>query len=83
MGKNKIMCEEDFEKCFNWRTAEKCCANCKHGEGEYEGYATCYHPKRNDGGYAYKEGELVSKCFPYNTHKCDVCDLWEAKGKKA
>lgn len=81
MNDNKIMCAEDFEKCFNVRLAEKCCANCKHGECEYEGYVTCRHHKRNDGGYAYESGELAYKICTYNSSKCYVCDQWEAKSK--
>lgn len=79
MPSKEIMCCEDFERAFHVRLAEKCCANCKHGGSEYEGFATCSHPKRNDGGYADEEGE--SKYYTYNAHQCDVCDLWEAKGK--
>ena len=62
----KIMCMEDFDTTFHVRLADKCCANCKHGEYECEGGATCRNPKRNDGGYLY-----------YNTLQCNVCDLWE------
>ena len=82
MSSKEIMSEEDFNRIFNARLAEKCCANCKHGKCEYDGYATCRHPKRNDGGYAYEEGELTKKYYSYNTHQYDVCDLWEAKGEK-
>ena len=71
------MCSEDFDRIFNVRLAE-CCANCKYGECEYEGCATCSHPKRNDGGYADEEGELASKYYSYNAHQWEVCDLWEA-----
>lgn len=80
MQSKEIMCSEDFERAFHVRLAEKCCANCKHGECEYEGCATCRHPERNDDGYTYEQGELASKYYSYNAHQCDVCDLWEAKG---
>lgn len=76
----KIMCCEDFERVFNVRRAQKCCANCKYGSCEYEGFATCSHPKRNDGGCKNEEGE--GSYYPYNAHQCDVCDLWKKKGSK-
>lgn len=82
MDKTKIMCNEDFKKCFNWRIAEKCCENCKHGEEECDAYITCHHPKRNDGGYAYEEGETASKFYTYNSKRHMVCDLWETKETK-
>lgn len=75
----KIMCEADFNKAFHVRLADKCCANCKHGENEYEGGATCSHPSRNDGGNAYENGECASKWYGYNTMQCNVCNGWEAK----
>ena len=80
MSSKEIMCAEDFERVFNVRLAEKCCANCKHGDCEYEGGATCSHPKRNDGGRSYEEGEVAQKYYSYNVCQCNVCDLWEAKG---
>lgn len=81
MSSKEIMCAEDFDRVFNVRLAEKCCANCKHGDCEYEGEATCSHPKRNDGGQSYEEGELAQKYYSYNACQCNVCDLWEAKGE--
>ena len=80
MKAKEIMCCEDFERVFNVRRAQKCCAKCKYGSCEYEGFATCSHPKRNDCGYGDEE-EDSSKYYPYNTHQCDVCDLWKTKGK--
>ena len=32
MPSKEVMCSDDFERIFNVRLAEKCCANCKHGE---------------------------------------------------
>lgn len=78
MQSQEIMCSEDFERIFNVRVAEKCCANCKYGGIKYEGFATCSHPKRNDCGYGYEEGE--EKYYPYNILQCNTCDLWEKKG---
>lgn len=78
----KIMCQEDFDRVFNMRIADKCCANCKYSKCEHEGYATCSHPARNDGGYCYEEGEETSKCWPYNTMRSNVCDGWGPKEKK-
>ncbi len=75
----KIMCEADFDKALNVRLADKCCANCKHGENEYEGGATCSHPERNDGGNYYENGECARKVWEYNTMQGYVCDGWEAK----
>ena len=75
----QIMCKKDFDDVFHVRVADRCCANCKHGENEYEGGATCRHPKRNDGGHDYEEGITTSKWYSYNTMQCDVCDLWEGK----
>ena len=71
------MCSEDFEVAFHVRLAARCCANCKHGKNEYDGYATCFHPKRNDGGRDYEAGETTSKWSSYNTWQNSVCDLWE------
>lgn len=76
----EITCCEEFERMFNVRLAEKCCANCKHGEREYEGCATCKHPKRNDTEYWYKDEDTLPYA-PYNVKQFNVCDLWEAKGK--
>lgn len=73
------MCEKDFDAVFHVRLAPRCCANCKHGDNEFEGGATCYHPNRNDGGYSYEEGEVTSKWHCYNTMQNFVCDLWEEK----
>ena len=75
----KIMCREDFERAFHVRLADRCCANCKHGESEYEGCATCRHPFRNDGGKDYEAGERASKVYSYNSMQHEVCDLWEQK----
>jgi hypothetical protein len=63
----------DFEKEFHLRFAEKCCGNCKYGKCEYDGDATCSHPKRND---TNEDG------VPYlkrNVMQMSVCDLWEKK----
>ena len=69
----KITCMSDFEKAFNLRRAEKCCGNCKYGECEYDGDATCSHPKRHD---TDKDGIPYSQC---NVMQMSVCDLWEKK----
>lgn len=79
MQSQEIMCSEDFERIFNVRLAEKCCANCKHGEIEYEGDATCIHPNRNDTGcWAKEDATLPYQTF--NVMQSNVCDLWEAEG---
>lgn len=57
----------EFEKAYNVRLAEKCCASCKHGDVCYEGEANCNHP--------FVRGEL-----PRGGMIDDVCDLWEKKG---
>lgn len=76
MPSKEIMCCEDFERTFKVRVADKCCANCKYSDNEYEGFATCRHPKRNDGG------EDESSYYSYNAHQWEVCDLWEAKKRR-
>lgn len=81
MSSKEIMCAEDFVRIFNVRLAEKCCANCKYGDCEYEGGATCRHHKRNDGGWLYEKGEVSQKYYSYNVCQCNVCNLWEAKGE--
>ena len=66
----KITSMSDFEKAFNFRRAEKCCGNCKYGKCEYDGGATCRHPKRND---ADEDGIPYLK---HNVMQIGVCDLW-------
>lgn len=75
-----IMCREDFAREFHVRLADKCCANCKHGENECEGEATCMHPKRNDTGY-WAEEDVTLPYQAFNVIQSNVCDLWEPKGK--
>ncbi|MBO7686727.1 MAG: hypothetical protein J6V72_10095 [Kiritimatiellae bacterium] len=58
---------KDFEKAYNFREADKCCANCKHGEVEYEGECTCNHP-------------LIDKYECSGNMINNVCDLWEKEG---
>lgn len=74
-----IMCMEDFDKAYHLRTAERCCLNCRHGECEWEGGATCSHPLRNDGGKDQEDGEPAQRVYSYNTMVCNVCDLWKPK----
>lgn len=62
-----------FEQKYNYRVAEKCCLNCKHGEPEYEGEASCTHPERD-----YEEGGETMTGY-YNCDLCHVCDAWERK----
>ena len=62
-----------FEKKYNYRVAEKCCLNCKHGHPEYEGEASCTHPERT-----YEEGGIVEQ-GNYNCSCHNVCDAWERK----
>ena len=73
----EINSTKDFEKKFNYRTADRCCANCKHGENEYEGGATCHHVERFDFG---RDADI--RIMSYNVLQCDVCDAWEAKEAK-
>jgi hypothetical protein len=60
---------EEFEKAHNFRLAEKCCFNCKHGDVQYEGECGCDHPLVKDEGPSWTGGSIA-----------DVCDLWEKKG---
>lgn len=76
MKSKEIKCREDFERIFNVRIAEKCCASCKHSDIEVEGDATCKHPKRNDKGQLSKE-DAVSTYKTFNVMQSSVCDLWE------
>ena len=67
---------KDFDRTFHLRIADQCCGNCRHGkcEDEYglnwQGEATCSHPKRNDGDPPYELGNVL---------QCQTCDLWEGK----
>ena len=74
-----IMCEKDFDDVFHVRVADRCCANCEYGRNEYEGGASCLHPRRNDGGHDYEKGQVASKWRSYNTMQNFVCDLWSRK----
>ena len=69
---DEINCAEDFERKYNYRLAERCCANCKHGENGYEGCATCRHPERFDFG---RHNDFRIRA--YNVNQSDVCDAWE------
>ena len=60
----------EFDRKYHLRLSEKCCANCMHGDPDFEGEARCSHPKRG-----YKPGERVR----LNTECDNVCDLWESK----
>ena len=55
---------EDFKTKYHLRDADRCCANCKHGDVQYDGECSCDHPLCQDSIMA---GEW--------THS--VCDLWE------
>lgn len=70
----EINSPEDFEKKFNYRTADRCCVNCKYGESEWEGGGTCHHPERFDFGR-----DDDTRIMSYNVLQCDVCDAWEKK----
>lgn len=59
----------EFQKAHNFRAAEKCCANCKHGEVGYEGECSCFHPLIDTDEHLWS-GNMVN----------DVGDLWERKG---
>lgn len=63
---------EEFQKAHNFRAAEKCCANCKHGEVGYEGECGCFHPLIDTDDRPWY-GNMIN----------DVCDLWEQKGGAA
>ena len=87
MAAKEIMCAEDFDRIFNVRLAEKCCANCKHSKCEYEGCATCFNPKRNDGGYIYTKKEIRRKNTIHTmltSVMCATCGkLKEARSERA
>ena len=56
---------QEFKVAHNFRTADRCCENCKHGLVGWEGECDCRHPLLDD--YIGCKGETIS----------DVCDLWE------
>jgi hypothetical protein len=79
MGEKEMTANETneaFEKKYNYRVAEKCCMNCKHGEPEYEGEATCCHPER-EVPVEGNPGEVYID--RHNCDLCHVCDAWERK----
>ena len=53
-----------FKRRYNVRTAEKCCATCKHSMEWYAVECRCKHP--------YVEDRSSSDCLINS-----VCDLWE------
>ena len=59
---------DEFRKTYNFRVAEKCCSNCRHGEVGWEGECGCSHPLI-DADETRWSGGMVNY----------VCDLWEAK----
>lgn len=60
---------DEFKTAYNFRVAEKCCENCKHGEVDWEGACNCLHPLiDDDDGWRYHSGMISS-----------VCNLWEMK----
>lgn len=59
----------EFKERHNFRLADKCCANCKHGSVGYEGECDCEHPLI-DSDERWLLGNMID----------DVCDLWERKG---
>lgn len=60
------MLDEEFERKYHARCADKCCLNCEYGFPEYEGELTCEHPERNTSRF--------------NSSWHYVCDLWKKKG---
>lgn len=76
-----INSKEDFERESHYRIADRCCGNCKHGLGDFEGEATCEHPKRNDFGHCGDPGDR--KVMTDNVWQCNVCDWWEKREGEA
>ena len=58
---------EEFKTAHNFRVAERCCMNCKHGLVGYEGECHCMHPCID---------EPMGRCWTGDSI-ADVCDLWE------
>ena len=71
----ELEADQAFEKKYNFRMAERCCLNCKHGAPEYDGAATCDHPER-----AYKDDDGKMRMGCYNCSAHNVCNAWEMKG---
>lgn len=61
---------DEFKTAYNFREAEKCCANCKHGELDSDWEACkCLHPLIEDDYGWRNHGGMINS----------VCDLWEMK----
>ena len=56
------MTNQEFEKKYNYRMADKCCGCCRHGDSEADGECACKHPDRD--GYGL-------------TDQCCICDEFE------
>ena len=66
------MNNREFEEKYNLRSVgARCCFNCKHGETEWDGEESCFHPDRPRRGNGRRER---LNTLPYN-----VCDAWEKK----
>lgn len=63
---------DDFKAAYNFRMAEKCCENCKHGWEDFEGECYCQNPKLDEIG-CYRNRGMVN----------NVCDLWERREETA
>ena len=70
--KSKPMKWQEFKTAHNFRIAEKCCANCKHGAEGYESECDCENPLIDEEDRWRAGGEINN-----------VCDLWEAEGGAA
>ena len=70
-----IKVEACFQKKYNPRMADRCCANCKFAELHYDGMATCKHPEREYFNEFTQEREFDM----FNVSFHDVCDGWMKK----
>ena len=72
---NQYETDKAFEEKYNLRIADKCCLNCRHGDGEYDGAATCSHRERE----FYDEEVGYMRKGSYNCACYNVCDAWEKR----
>lgn len=68
-----------FADCNMLRVIEKCCANCKFVEHDYEGEVSCKHPTLT---YVDEYGDPCKADLGLKIAQYTVCDLWQDRKKK-
>lgn len=77
----------DFQLKYGYRLCEKCCGNCKWGDGiDYDGGTDCFHPllqqeegKGNGGSGLRKKLFEENRGWCMNAYQICVCDNWEGE----